>query len=91
MLAESAQEHGANFIVDQVTSVQADRERPSLTLSTGEVLTADVIVGADGPVLPGYVCRTAIMEALGQEDVRTPTGLQCFGCVLRLRVRVREH
>ena len=34
--------------------------------------------GADGPVLEGYVCRDAIMEAIGQEDVFKPSGLQLF-------------
>ena len=78
ILADSAKEHGASFIVDRAVSVKADRERPTVTLSSGTVLTADVVVGADGPVLEGYVCRDAIMEAIGQEDVFKPSGLQLF-------------
>ena len=56
ILADSAKEHGASFIVDRAVSVKADRERPTVTLSSGTVLTADVVVGADGPVLEG--CTT---------------------------------
>ncbi len=32
-----------------VTSVSLNDSRPSVTLATGEVLTTDIIIGADGP------------------------------------------
>ena len=52
--------------------------RPSLTLNSGEELTADVIIGADGVLVEGNLCRTAVMQAIGQEDEQIPTGLQLF-------------
>lgn len=46
----------------QIISIQPHPERPSVTLTTGEVVSADVIVGADG-----YIIRRGIMDAIHQD------------------------
>lgn len=78
MLADSAKEHGAKFVTARVASVKPDPERPSVTLTSGEVLSADVVVGADGCLVDGFLCRTAIMKAIGQVEEATQTGIQLF-------------
>ncbi len=79
ILAESAREHGADLRTNcLVVDIHPDAERPYLTLSTGEVLTADVIVGADGCHVPQYHVRRSIMKALHQPETETPMGLQLF-------------
>ncbi|KAI0737653.1 FAD/NAD-P-binding domain-containing protein [Daedaleopsis nitida] len=79
ILADCAREHGATLRFNEgVTHVQPDRERPSVTLASGERLEADVVVGCDGRVLPGYITRTMMLKTLGQADERTPTGMQVF-------------
>ncbi|KAI0325108.1 FAD/NAD(P)-binding domain-containing protein [Cubamyces sp. BRFM 1775] len=83
ILAESAAEHGAVLRGGcQVVSVEPDSQRPYVTLATGEVITGDVIVGADGCHVPPYHCRRIILEALGQEDREKPTGMQLFNVIL---------
>ncbi|RPD54191.1 FAD/NAD(P)-binding domain-containing protein [Lentinus tigrinus ALCF2SS1-7] len=83
ILAESAREHGAILRNNsRVVDVHADAERPNLTLANGEVLTADVIIGADGCHFPQYHIRRAIMKALGQPDTETPVGLQLFNTIV---------
>ncbi|OSC97078.1 FAD/NAD(P)-binding domain-containing protein [Trametes coccinea BRFM310] len=83
ILAESAEEHGATLRGGcQVVSIEPDSKRPYVTLATGEVVTADVVIGADGCHVPPYHCRRIILEALGQEDKETPTGMQLFNVLL---------
>ncbi|KAJ8468757.1 hypothetical protein ONZ51_g9445 [Trametes cubensis] len=57
-----------------VTSI--DPEEREVELATGEVLTGDVIVGADGEYGP---CRTAV---LGKEVRGNPTGLAMYDTVV---------
>ena len=79
ILAEFAIKHGAVLRPScEASSVKADAERPSVTLATGEVLTADVVIGADGCLLTPYRTRRAIVEATGQADVEQPAGFQLF-------------
>ena len=54
----------------EVTSV--DSEERCVELASGETLSADVIVGADGEYGP---CRAAV---IGQQAIGTPTGLSMF-------------
>ncbi|TFK82560.1 FAD/NAD(P)-binding domain-containing protein [Polyporus arcularius HHB13444] len=83
ILAESAREHGADLRTNcLVVDIHPDAERPYLTLSTGEVLTADVIVGADGCHVPQYHVRRSIMKALHQPETETPMGLQLFNVIV---------
>ncbi|KAI9059101.1 hypothetical protein FKP32DRAFT_1688227 [Trametes sanguinea] len=83
ILAESAEEHGATLRGGcQVVSIEPDTNRPYVTLATGEVITGDVVIGADGCHVPPYHCRRIILEALGQEDRETPTGMQLFNVLL---------
>ncbi|KAJ2991672.1 hypothetical protein NUW54_g8132 [Trametes sanguinea] len=83
ILAESAEEHGATLRGGcQVVSIEPDTDRPYVTLATGEVITGDVVIGADGCHVPPYHCRRIILEALGQEDRETPTGMQLFNVLL---------
>ncbi|KAI0373571.1 FAD/NAD(P)-binding domain-containing protein [Pilatotrama ljubarskyi] len=83
ILAESALEHGAKLRGGcHVVSVKPDATRPSVTLASGEVLTADVVVGADGCHVPPYHCRRIILQALEQKDTEKPTGMQLFNVLL---------
>ncbi|CDO76682.1 hypothetical protein BN946_scf184677.g2 [Trametes cinnabarina] len=83
ILAESAAEHGATLRAGcQVISIEPDQERPYVTLATGEVVSGDVVIGADGCHVPPYHTRRIILEALGQEDRETPTGMQLFNVLL---------
>ena len=59
-----------------VTKVTPGDPRPSVTLSTGEVLTADIVIGADGP-------RSMIREVvLERENEADPTGITVFGACI---------
>ena len=79
ILAESAKKHGATLRFNTtVASVHPDPDRPSVTLVNGERLEGDVVLGADGCVLPGFLTRTAVMEAIEQEDDTMPSGTQVF-------------
>lgn len=83
-VAEYGREHGVQFRSGEdvkVTKVHPDPERPSVTLANGEVVSADVVIGADGYILPGWVTRRELMEATSQEDVPTPTGVAVYKCV----------
>ncbi len=50
--------------------------QPSITLSTGEVLIADLVVGADGPT---SLVRDVV---LGREDDAEPQGMTIFAGVI---------
>lgn len=63
--------YGAN-----VVKVTPGDPRPSVMLSTGEVLTADIVIGADGP--RSFVRRTTF----DYEDDAKPTGTTVFGGVI---------
>ncbi|KAI0633896.1 FAD/NAD(P)-binding domain-containing protein [Trametes polyzona] len=83
VLAECAAEHGAVLRAScHVVDIHADPQRPYVALASGEVLTADVIIGADGSHVGPYRCRRVILKALGQEDVEKPTGMQLFNAIL---------
>ncbi|KAI8975918.1 FAD/NAD(P)-binding domain-containing protein [Trametes punicea] len=83
ILAESAAEHGAVLRGGcQVVSIEPDLQRPYVTLASGEVVEGDVVVGADGCHMPTYHSRRIILEALGQEDKETPTGMQVFNVLI---------
>ncbi|KAL1945600.1 hypothetical protein VTO73DRAFT_1602 [Trametes versicolor] len=83
ILAESAVEHGATlrsgcYVVD----VRADPQRPTVTLESGEVLTADVVVGADGSHVGPHCTRRAILKAIDQEDVEKHSGMELFNAII---------
>ncbi len=59
-----------------VNAVNAGNPRPSVTLSSGRVLTADIIVGADGPT---SIAREAV---LGRGDDAEPEGMSMFGATV---------
>ncbi|KAI0708159.1 FAD/NAD(P)-binding domain-containing protein [Cerioporus squamosus] len=83
ILAESAREHGATLRTNcLVVDIHPDTERPYLTLSSGEVITADVIIGADGCHVPQYCVRRSIMKALRQPETETPMGMQLFNTIV---------
>ncbi len=83
-LAEFAEELGAIIRHGpdaEVVSVHADPQRPSITLKTGEIVYADVVVGADG-YYSSACTRKELMDALEQEDEHDPTGLAVYKYVL---------
>ncbi len=86
-LAEFAEELGATIRHGpeaEVVSVHADPQRPSVTLKSGEIVYADVVVGADGHYWSGCT-RRELMNALEQEDEHEPTGMAVYRYV-RLHV-----
>ncbi|KAI0708158.1 hypothetical protein C8T65DRAFT_650216 [Cerioporus squamosus] len=86
ILAECAAEHGATIRYgpeNQVAKITAHATAPSITLVGGEVISADVVVGADGYLLPGWIARKYMLEAHKQEDTKTPTGMQMFNVIVR--------
>ncbi|KAI0346928.1 FAD/NAD(P)-binding domain-containing protein [Trametopsis cervina] len=59
-----------------VTAVNPGTPKPSVTLASGEVITADIIIGADGP-------RSLVRElVLGEPDDPRPDGITVFGAVV---------
>ena len=59
-----------------VAKVTPGVPRPSITLTTGEVLTADMIVGADGPTSR---VRDVVLD---REDDAEPEGMTIFAGVI---------
>ncbi|KAJ6489048.1 hypothetical protein C8R45DRAFT_993497 [Mycena sanguinolenta] len=64
MMYNVAMKHGATFRLD-TTAVAVDPERRTVTLASGETLTADVIVGADG--ISGLIRPLLLKEQKIQE------------------------
>ena len=64
MMYNVAMKHGATIRLD-TTAVAVDPERRAVTLASGETLTADVIVGADG--ISGLIRPTLLKEQKIQE------------------------
>ncbi|KAI0091577.1 hypothetical protein BDY19DRAFT_931199 [Irpex rosettiformis] len=59
-----------------VTAVKSGTPKPSVTLSTGEVLTADVVIGADGP-------NSKIRKYINKdEEPAQPSGFTIFGGIV---------
>ncbi|KAI0692495.1 FAD/NAD(P)-binding domain-containing protein [Cytidiella melzeri] len=59
-----------------VKSVQPGEPKPSITLSTGQVLTADMVIGADGP-------NSKVRQVVnGGEDTAEPSGFTIFGGIV---------
>ncbi|THG94300.1 hypothetical protein EW026_g7146 [Hermanssonia centrifuga] len=56
-----------------VTSVTPGDPKPSVTLATGETLTADIVIGADGPT---SMVRRMVLD---REDDAEPGGFTVFG------------
>ncbi len=78
ILAECAVKHGAVLRPScQVVSVTPDTDHPSVTLASGEVITTDVVVGAEGNYL-SRVTRTTILEGMGEEDIMKPADWQIY-------------
>ncbi|THH13127.1 hypothetical protein EW146_g7059 [Bondarzewia mesenterica] len=75
MLYETALELGAR-IRTRAEVVSVDVEGRSVTLTTGEVIQGDVIVGADGAK---GLCRETVV---GPNDPSKPTGLMMFNAVI---------
>ncbi|KAH9913455.1 FAD/NAD-P-binding domain-containing protein [Epithele typhae] len=80
VLAEYAAEMGVKIIIENILSVHPDPVKPSLTLESGDVLIGDAVLGADGYILEGNVCRVAVLNALGQDHKSTWMGMQLFNC-----------
>lgn len=60
------------------------KPRPSVTLSTGEVLTADVVIGADGP-------RSFIRQTVfAYQDDAKPSGTTVFGGVIPAAMMMKD-
>ncbi|KAH9913452.1 uncharacterized protein BXZ73DRAFT_106927 [Epithele typhae] len=84
ILAERAEDLGATLRSQcTVLSIQAHAVRPSVTLASGEIIEADVVVCADGAMWPEGSSRKWMMDALGQENVEKPTGRQAFNLYIR--------
>ncbi|GJE93239.1 FAD/NAD(P)-binding domain-containing protein [Phanerochaete sordida] len=69
----------AGAIVDfgvSVAEVAPGNPRPRVTLSTGEVLEADLVIGADGP---RSIVRPVV---LGRPDDAVPSGFTIFGTTI---------
>ena len=82
ILAESAQEHGAKLRTGiEVVGVHPDAQRPHVTLASGEVLSADVIIGADGVFTPMLLCRKHFLEKSQTGEVVSAKHMQLFQCV----------
>lgn len=54
-------------------SVAPGDPKPSVTLSTGKVLTADIVIGADGP---RSIVRPVVLD---RNDDAEPSGITVFG------------
>ncbi|KAI0091408.1 FAD/NAD-P-binding domain-containing protein [Irpex rosettiformis] len=61
----------------KVTEVSPGDPRPSVTLANGEVVTADVVVGADGP---RSIVRPVVVGE--EEDDPEPEGVTVFGATV---------
>lgn len=59
-----------------VESVNPGKPKPTVTLSSGEVLTADIVIGADGPT---SLVRPVVIE---REDDAVSTGFTVFGTTI---------
>ncbi|KAH9924441.1 uncharacterized protein B0H18DRAFT_1012193 [Fomitopsis serialis] len=78
VLYETAVTSGANLRGDaKVVTVDLSGERPSVTLESGEQVTADVIVGADGT---HSVSRSLMLEP--EEDETRSTGMVLYNAVV---------
>ncbi|KAI0339732.1 FAD/NAD(P)-binding domain-containing protein [Trametopsis cervina] len=76
-LATSA---GARVDFDvRVTRVTPGQPRPSVTLESGEVISADIIVGADGPT---SIVREVVIGEDEEVGVARPEGYTVFGAVV---------
>ncbi|KAH9851478.1 FAD/NAD-P-binding domain-containing protein [Lenzites betulinus] len=83
IFADSAKECGATLRPGcSVVSIKGDPQRPSVTLASGEVLSADVVIGADGCYVQPFCCRPTMLKLLEQEDVAEPTGRTMFHAVI---------
>ncbi|KAI0730570.1 FAD/NAD(P)-binding domain-containing protein [Earliella scabrosa] len=76
LLHKLATDAGASIRLDtEVVSIQQglrDRPGPSVTLGDGKILTADLVVGADG-------CRSRVRDAvLEEEDRPEPSGMSFY-------------
>lgn len=67
-----------------VTAVQSGDPKPSVTLSTGEVLTTDVVVGADGP---NSKIRKYVNE---DEEPAEPSGFTIFGGIVSTEEMMKD-
>lgn len=67
-----------------VTEVQSGDPKPSVTLSTGEVLTTDVVVGADGP---NSKIRKYVNE---DEEPAEPSGFTIFGGIVSTEEMMKD-
>ncbi|KZT24261.1 FAD/NAD(P)-binding domain-containing protein [Neolentinus lepideus HHB14362 ss-1] len=81
MLADNARFHGAQIrynekVVSMTKGSLKANIKPSVTLASGETLTADVIVGADGPD------STVKHFLLGERPVGKPMGLLMWNTLL---------
>lgn len=50
-----------------------------MTLADGKIMTADLIVGADG------IHSSAVKEVTGYENPAVPTGISCFRCLMPVK------
>ena len=80
MLYEAAVSSGAEIRYD-ANVVKIDPEERQVTLESGEKISGDVLVGADGEF---GLSRSTV---LGENGRGTPTGLAMYECVFRLERR----
>jgi salicylate hydroxylase len=78
MLYNLAVSSGASVIFNSaVSSVFVEDDRPHVVLATGEVLNADVVVGADG-------YRSIVRDVVSQrEDDGVDSGMSAYTCLNR--------
>ncbi|KAF2665973.1 FAD/NAD(P)-binding domain-containing protein [Microthyrium microscopicum] len=76
VLAEAAKQSGATLLFD-AHCTHIDLERPAVILSDGKILTADLIVGADG-------MRSAVQKSIPKLSTIDPKPHleQCFRCTV---------
>ncbi|TFK47032.1 FAD/NAD(P)-binding domain-containing protein [Heliocybe sulcata] len=81
MLSDAAKSHGATIrtkskVVSITNGSFEDDVKPSVTLASGETLTADLVVGADGP-------DSSVKElVVGKDDNRVPMGLVLWNTLI---------
>lgn len=86
-LNECARALGVKIQYDvRVMGFKADRTRPSITLDSGEVIEADVVIMCDGHYGPQVLARKSVLDATGQKEEQSFTGMQVHKYVSTFRL-----
>ncbi|PCH42535.1 FAD/NAD(P)-binding domain-containing protein [Wolfiporia cocos MD-104 SS10] len=83
VLTEAALAHGAKIRYN-VEVAEIDAQEQALRLASDEVLTADVIIGADGET---GLCRA---EVLGKQDRGSPVGMTMFDATFSTETATKD-